>query len=68
MTLRDLRERRRQIGTLWALVHEAGEKGNGEAAEKIFDKWLEGKLSYRRALEKLKKLAGKSTRRKRRKK
>ena len=59
MTLRDLRRRRRQIGTLWALVHEAGEKGRGEEAKKIFHQWLNGKLSYMEALEKLKKLVGK---------
>ena len=59
MSLRDLRRRRSQIGSLWALVHEAGERGRGEKARKIFHQWLNGKLSYKKALEELKKLAGK---------
>ncbi len=54
MTLKEWRRYRDMAGILIDLVVEAG---NGDEAWSIYHAWRDGKLTYRQALARLKKLA-----------
>ena len=47
------------MGILWGLVYDAKKQGRGEEAKRIYSMWKNGKITYRQALARLKKLANK---------
>ncbi len=56
MSLKEFRKQRNRAGILLGLVYDAMKQGRGEEAKKIYSMWREGKITYRQARTKLKKL------------
>ena len=56
MSLKEFRKQRNRAGILLGLVYDAMKQGRGEEAKKIYNMWRQGKITYRQALARLKKL------------
>ena len=59
MSLKEFRRERNRAGRLLGLVYDAMKQGRGEEAKRIYSMWKNGKITYRQALARLKKLANK---------
>ena len=57
--MESFRERRKKAGVLLSYAGEARTRRATEEALKIYRAWLDGRLTYREALERIKRAAGK---------
>ena len=57
--MESFRERREKAGVLLSYVGEAKDTKTAREALRIYKEWLHGRITYREALEKIKKLSKK---------